>query len=66
MPHLDGTGPCCEGEKTGRKLGECPKTEYEQETSGEYGKGQGKRRKSGGGIGQGKRLSYNLKNKVAK
>ena len=65
MPHLDRTGPCGEGEKTGRKLGECLKTEVEHKTPGELGKGQGKRRKSGGGVGQGKRLNYNLNKKNA-
>jgi len=58
MPRLNGTGPDGEGAKSGRKLGECHKTESEQKEEGELGKGQGKRNKSGGGKGQGKRLKY--------
>jgi len=61
MPHLNGTGPNGEGSKAGRKLGECHKTEAEQKEVGELGKGQGKRRKSGGGTGHGKRLKYDTK-----
>ena len=58
MPKLNGTGPNGEGSKAGRKLGECHKTEAEQKEKGELGIGQGKRRKSGGGKGHGKRLKY--------
>ena len=59
MPHLDHTGPEKEGPKTGRKLGKCHKTDDEQTTVGELGKGLGKRKLSGGGSGKGKRLKYN-------
>jgi len=51
MPKLDKTGPEGRGSKTGRKLGECHKNEAEQKETGELGKGQGKRRYSGGGKG---------------
>lgn len=61
MSHLNGTGPNGEGAKAGRKLGECHKTETERKEEGELGKGQGKRRKSGGGIGRGKRLKHDSK-----
>lgn len=56
MPKLNHTGPENEGPKTGRKLGDCPKTESDFSKSGVFGIGQGKRRHSGGGIGKGKRL----------
>ena len=58
MPHLNSTGPNGEGSKDGRKLGACHKTDAEKKEEGKLGKGQGKRRNSGGGIGQGKRLKY--------
>lgn len=59
MPHLDHKGPEGKGPKTGRKLGECKKTEEEQKTMGELGKGQGKHRHSCNSDGKGKRLKYN-------
>jgi hypothetical protein len=59
MPHLNHTGPENEGPKTGRKLGKCTDTVGEQTPVGILGKGQGKRRLSGGGKGKGKRLKYN-------
>jgi len=59
MPHLNQTGPDCDGPKTGRKLGKCRKTEDEQIKVGSLGTGQGKRRLSGGGEGKGKRFKYN-------
>ncbi len=59
MPHLSKTGPENEGEKTGRKLGICSKSESDKGSMGELGKGQRKRRHSSGGDGQGKRLQYN-------
>jgi len=61
MPHLDRKGPESLGSKTGRKLGRCKKNEADKETTGELGKGQGERRNSGGGKGEGKRLKYNMK-----
>lgn len=61
MPHLDHKGPDGSGPKTGRKLGKCKKNETEQTEIGKLGKGQGKRRHSGGGEGKGKRLKYNKK-----
>jgi hypothetical protein len=61
MPHLDKTGPEGEVNKSGRKLGLCKKNESDIENMGELGKGIGKRRHSGGGVGQGKRLKYNKK-----
>ena len=59
MPNLNNTGPDGEGTKTGRKLGKCAKTEIEKTQTGELGKGLGKRRHSGGGMGEGKRFKYN-------
>jgi len=61
MPHLDKTGPKSEDSKAGRKLGLCNKNESDKEGIGELGKGQGKRRHSGGGEGRAKRLKYNNK-----
>jgi hypothetical protein len=54
MPKLDGTGPDGKGAKTGRKLGNCKKSDSDD--TSKLGKGQGKKRKSGGGTGKGKRL----------
>lgn len=62
MPHLDNTGPENKGSKTGRKLGFCSENEIENNSEGKLGIGQAKRRHSGGGIGKGKRLKYNIKN----
>ena len=61
MPHLNHKGPDGLGSKTGRKLGKCKTTEAEQNEQNELGNGQGKRRNSGGGKGQGKRLKYTNK-----
>jgi hypothetical protein len=58
MPNLNHTGPEGKGLKTGRKLGTCKKTEADLLQSGTFGKGLGKRRHAGGGIGKGKRLKY--------
>jgi len=55
MPKMNGTGPDGKGPKTGRGLGRCRKTSQE-EISSDLGKGMGKRRKTGGGTGKGKRL----------
>jgi hypothetical protein len=60
MPKLNHTGPENEGPGTGRKLGVCHRTETELSGTGEIGKGQGMRRHSGGGAGQGKRLKTYL------
>jgi len=57
MPQLNGTGPEGKGSKTGRGLGKC-KDLPEEELREKLGKGMGKRRKSGGGEGKGKRLKY--------
>lgn len=60
MPKMDGTGPDCNGAKTGRKLGNCsdlPLNELETK----LGNGLGRKRHSAGGQGKGKRLKYNQK-----
>jgi len=57
MPRINGTGPEGKGPKTGRGLGKCKKVPQE-ELIQKLGKGMGKRRKSGGGKGRGKRLKY--------
>jgi hypothetical protein len=59
MPQLDGTGPEKKGTQSGRGLGLCSKVEDNQ-TIAKIGKGQGLRRKSGGGKGLGKRLKSGL------
>ena len=58
MPRMDGTGPEGKGPKTGRGLGKCNE-ETSEKSIRELGKGMGKRRKSGSGVGRGKRLRYN-------
>lgn len=58
MPKLNGTGPEGKGARTGRKLGNCEEVPFD-ELLQKLGKGMGKRRKSGGGDGRGKRLKYN-------
>lgn len=60
MPRLDGTGPEGEGSRTGRKLGKCSSATYSEKLQ-QLGKGMGKKRNSGGGEGQGKRLKSGLK-----
>ncbi len=55
MPQMNGTGPEGKGPKTGRGLGKCNKNSSDAEKS-RLGKGLGKRHKSGGGVGKGKRL----------
>jgi hypothetical protein len=62
MPHLNHKGPEEAGPKTGRRLGECRKKENDKDSVGEVGKGMGKRRHSGGGVGKGKRIKYNTIN----
>lgn len=57
MPKLNGTGPEGKGPKTGRSLGECVDRPFE-ELLEKLGTGLGKRRKSGGGKGLGKRIKY--------
>ena len=52
MPKLDGSGPEGKGSKDGRGLGGCK----HPSTKEQLGKGLGKKRKSGGGTGRGKRL----------
>jgi hypothetical protein len=60
MPNLDKTGPEGKGPKTGRKLGS-DKKPNDQSLLEKLGTGLGLRRKSGGGIGRGKRLRTNVK-----
>jgi hypothetical protein len=55
MPKMNGTGPEGKGPGTGRRLGKCKAADTENQTS-HLGQGMGKRRKAGGGEGQGKRL----------
>ena len=59
MPNKDGTGPLGQGTKTGRKLGNCKKSD--SDITEKLGEGQGKKRKSGGGTGKGKRLKTSEK-----
>ncbi len=58
MPGLDHTGPDGAGPRTGRKLGKCRRPENEKGEEGTLGIGEAKRRQSGGGPGNGKRLKY--------
>lgn len=58
MPRMDGTGPEKSGKKTGRILGNCI-IETEKDVN-LFGVGLGKRLHSGGGLGKGKRLKYDL------
>lgn len=55
MPKLNGTGPEGKGSGTGRGLGNC-KNKSDDEKLQKLGKGIGKKRKSGGDKGKGKRL----------
>jgi len=60
MPKMNGTGPEGKGSRTGRGLGHCKENTTKEDIS-KLGKGQGKRRKSGGGTGKGKRLQSGVK-----
>lgn len=60
MPHLDGTGPDGKASQSGRKLGNCVESTKE-ELLQRLGKGEGKRRHSGGGDGDKKRLKSSNK-----
>jgi len=60
MSQMNGTGPDGKGPKTGRGLGKC-KDGSSNEESNKLGKGLGKRRRSGGGTGKGRRLKSGLK-----
>ena len=60
MPQMNSKGPEGKGPKTGRGLGRCKTTSPVEESI--LGKGLGKRRHSGGGQGEGKRLKSGLKN----
>lgn len=60
MSKLDGTGPEGEGSQSGRNLGKCSDA-TEDEKLQKLGKGMGKKRHSGGGKGQGRRLQYDKK-----
>ncbi len=53
MPHLNHTGPEGKGSGTGRGLGACHNTE---KTEFEPGQGMGKKRRSSGETGLGRRL----------
>jgi hypothetical protein len=55
MPKLDETGPAGQGPGTGRKIGKCNILSNEEKLK-LLGTGMGKRRNSGGGEGQKKRL----------
>lgn len=57
MPHLNSKGPTGEGPCTGRKLGKCTKVNEDVKLE-KLGNGMGKRRKSGGGEGMGRRSNY--------
>lgn len=59
MAKMNGTGPEGKGTKTGRGLGDCKKKMTEEELN-KLGKGLGRRNKSGGGTGKGKRLKSGL------
>lgn len=59
MPRLNGTGPEKKGPKTGRGLGFC-KGNLTKEDIARLGKGLGKRRKTTGGTGKGKRFQSGL------
>jgi hypothetical protein len=65
MPGMNHTGPEGKGPRTGRNLGRCRKPNDATPDSEQYqlGKGMGLKRKSGGGIGKGRRLQYG-KNKL--
>jgi hypothetical protein len=56
MPRMNGKGPENNGAQTGRKLGTC--ADNQQHDVSLFGKGMGKRKNSGGGLGLGKRLKY--------
>ena len=60
MPKLNHQGPEGHGAKTGRKLGNCRKSESESTLIGVLGKGLGKQRHSpfDTGAGMGKRINY--------
>jgi hypothetical protein len=60
MAQLNGTGPEGKGPKTGRGLGKCKNNSTEEDIN-KLGKGLGKRHKSGGGTGKGKRTKSGLK-----
>lgn len=57
MPKMNGKGPEGKGPETGRGLGKCGNLSQEELVQ-KLGKGMGKRRKSGGGEGMGKRIKY--------
>ena len=61
MPKLNGTGPEGEGSGSGRNLGKCSESTDEEKLT-KLGKGMGKKRKSGGGLGKGKRLQSGKQN----
>lgn len=55
MAHMDGTGPDGKGSQSGRGLGKAADVK-DSKILDKLGVGQGKRRKSGGGTGNSKRL----------
>ena len=62
MSKLNGKGPNNDNSENGRKLGHCSDLSPEEMLT-KLGKGLGKKRKSGGGLGKGKRLKNDIKNK---
>jgi len=60
MPQMNHTGPDGKGSRTGRGLGNCRKPAETKTDPQEFelGEGMGLKRKSGGGIGKGRRLQY--------
>lgn len=59
MARLDGSGPEGKGSKTGRGLGKCSKTS-DSEKLEKLGTGLGRRRKTNGCEGNGKRLKSGM------
>ncbi|MPQ46835.1 hypothetical protein GCQ56_07390 [Marinifilum sp. N1E240] len=55
MPKLNGKGPEGKGSGTGRKLGKCSSDDMKTKLE-KLGEGLGLKRKSGCGLGRGKRL----------
>jgi hypothetical protein len=60
MPKLDGTGPEEKGSGSGRKLGRCSNASDEEKLK-KLGRGMGRKRRSIGEEGKGKRLKSGLK-----
>ncbi len=58
MPNLNHKGPEGKGSKTGRKLGNCRKTEADLTNTAELGKGLGNHYHNPDAVGNGKRINY--------